>query len=368
MEWTKKAAFINREDELKFLNRWIKEQPENILFLFGPKSSGKTTLLNRFIKNSLSPGNWDVKHFNLREILICNYKDFIQTFFEIDYSKGKEDIKEKREYNLKVFKLTTEVQKGLKQKELDPFVIMKRELIKLASKNIRPLIVIDELQALEGIYMNGQRELIRELFNFFVAITKESHLCHVIIASSDGYFIERIYSDSKLTKTSKFYEIAYLKKDDMLYWLNNLYRESGITDLVLSDSQIERIWHYFGGSVWEVSSFLSTLMAGAVGNRIEDIFLENEAQKEVAAWKNRFQDYLGKSYDYDLFVSIHEILRNAGLFHEKDLMGKFDRAKLKEELGILVRNNLFSYNPVTGEYQPQGPIVALGLKAFCDEL
>ncbi len=49
-------------------------------------------------------------------------------------------------------------------------------------------------------------------------------------------------------------------------------------------------------------------------------------------------------------------------------MGKFDRAKLKEELGILVRNNLFSYNPVTGEYQPQGPIVALGLEAFCHEL
>lgn len=32
---------------------------------------------------------------------------------------------------------------------------------------------------------------------------------------------------------------------------------------------------------------------------------------------------------------------------------------LKEELGILVQKNLFSYNLVTGEYQPQGPSVAI---------
>ena len=49
-------------------------------------------------------------------------------------------------------------------------------------------------------------------------------------------------------------------------------------------------------------------------------------------------------------------------------MGQFDRAKLKAELGNLVRHNFFSYNPVTGEYKPQGPVVALGLEAFCREL
>jgi AAA+ ATPase superfamily predicted ATPase len=44
----------------------------------------------------------------------------------------------------------------------------------------------------------NQRELIKELINFFVAMTKESHLCHVLLSSSDGYFIEKIYNDSKL--------------------------------------------------------------------------------------------------------------------------------------------------------------------------
>ena len=88
-------------------------------------------------------------------------------------------------------------------------------------------------------------------------------------------------------------------------------------------------------------------MIGADHNGVEDGFLEDEANKEVFAWKNRFQDYLGKYYDYDLFSVIHAILLKSDTFHEKDLMGQFDRAKLKEELGNLVRHNFFSYNPVT---------------------
>ena len=158
-------------------------------------------------------------------------------FFVIDYYKSKEDVKEKREYNLKVFKLSTEVLKGLETKELDPFAVMKKELEKLANKGVNPLIIIDELQALENIYINGQRELIKELFNFFVSITTESHLYHVIISGSDGYFIEKIYNDSKLKKTSIFMEVDYLTKKDVGYWLDNLEKESAITRFVLTDRQ-----------------------------------------------------------------------------------------------------------------------------------
>ncbi len=212
-----KAPFIDRQDEFAFFQSWIDEEPKNILFLFGPKSSGKTTLLSRFIKQNLPDNRYDIKHFNLREIFIANYRHFIQAFFGIDYSKSKEDIKEQRQYNLKVFNLTVETLKGLEEKTLDPFAVMKQEMQKVVMQGVRPVIIIDELQALEGIYFNGQRELLKELFNFFVAMTKESHLCHVIIASSDGYFIERIYNDSKLKKTSKFLEVDYLSKEPCLY-------------------------------------------------------------------------------------------------------------------------------------------------------
>jgi AAA+ ATPase superfamily predicted ATPase len=184
LEYKKDVAFIYRERELKYLRDYIDIRPESILFLHGPKSSGKTTLLYKFFDQIQKEQKLDVKFLNLREKLIGNYKEFIRIFFGIDYSRSKEDVKEKREYNLfKFFKLSVEVLKGLNSGELDPFEIMKREFIKLTEKKIKPVIIIDELQAIDHIYMNNgdDRQVIIELFNFFVAMTKESHLAHVII-------------------------------------------------------------------------------------------------------------------------------------------------------------------------------------------
>ena len=145
----------------------------------------------------------------------------------------KEGIKEKREYNLKVFKLSVETFKGLQNKELDPFIIMKNELQKLVKKQIKPVIIIDELQALDEIYLNGGRRLITELFNFFVAMTKESHLAHIIICSADVYFLETGYTDSRLKKSSQVFEVNYLSKEDAFEWLLNLETYSKIKDIAL---------------------------------------------------------------------------------------------------------------------------------------
>jgi len=125
--FTKEPAFVNRKDELAYLQSWISAKPENILFLYGPKSSGKTTLIYRFIEQNLSNGKYDIKHFNLRELLLVNYESFLWAFFEL---KSSEQVKETRQYDLKVFKLSVETLKGLESKELDPFIVMKRELEK----------------------------------------------------------------------------------------------------------------------------------------------------------------------------------------------------------------------------------------------
>ncbi len=112
--YKKDVAFINREQELKYLSDYIDIRPESILFLHGPKSSGKTTLLYRFLDVIERKQKLDVKFLNLREKLIANYKDFIRIFFGIDYSKTKADIKEKREYGIfKFFKVSVEEFKGI---------------------------------------------------------------------------------------------------------------------------------------------------------------------------------------------------------------------------------------------------------------
>ncbi len=367
--FTKEPAFVNREDELAYLETWISARPENILFLYGPKSSGKTTLIYRFIDRNLSKGGYDIKHFNLRELLLVNYESFLQAFFEI---KEREQVKEARQYDLKVFKLGVETLKGLESRELDPFVVMKKELEKSNKKGIRPVIIIDELQALDEIYFNGGRELANEMVNFFVAMTKESHLCHVIIASSDGYFIERIYQDSKLKKTSEFMEVEYLHQTDVMDWLNNLDRYSKIDRFVLNNCQSEAIWNFFGGSCWEISNFLGNLLNIAKDGRILDDEFNGLLEKKLIFFRSMFVEYATIEPEKEQLL-----FKIAGLISDHPAKGfTFNELRslveddvwsisaLRTELNRLVRKNFLSYAPPRAEYALQGRSMELGLDAY----
>lgn len=354
MKYKQDVAFINRERELEYLSNFIDKKPSEILFVHGPKSSGKTILLYRFFDRIQKEQKVDVKFLNLREILIVNYKDFLKTFFGIDYALSKNNIKETRKYDLKIFKLTVEALKGLESGQIDPFSVMKCELIKLNEKGIKPVIIIDELQALEHIYINDQRELIKELFNFFVAITKESHLAHVIISSSDGYFIDTIYKESKLKKTSKFFKVDYLSREDVFEWLLNLQKYSKIEAYTLSDEDIEKIWDTVGGSMWEIQSFLTDLFS----RDLDDIL--HEYKKLMKAM---IDDYIG-------FDSIKESALK--IFSEESVWGRANlktRVVLGEQdlesvLNKIVTNNILYYDPTEAIFYPQGKSMEWGIKLY----
>ncbi len=365
--YAKEPAFVNREDELAYLQSWISAKPENILFLYGPKSSGKTTLIYRFIEQNLSHGKYDIKHFNLRELLLVNYESFLQAFFEM---KNREQVKETRQYDLKVFKLSVETLKGLELRELDPFVVMKRELEKSNKKGKRPVIIIDELQALDEIYFNGGRELLNEMFNFFVAMTKESHLCHVIIASSDGYFIDRVYQDSKLKKTSEFMEVEYLQQADVMDWLSHLDKHSKIDRFVLDDSQRAAIWDFFGGSCWEISNFLGNLLNIEKNGRILDGEFNRLLEKKLIFFRSMFVEYatiIPKKRA--LLQEMGRVVGNKRAFAIEDLaalveQGAWRAEELINELNNLVRKNFLAYAPPRAEYALQGLSMELGLDAY----
>jgi len=108
--YRKYAAFINRQKELQFLRDFIGEEPESMLFLHGPKSSGKTTLLYKFLEQMEKEQELDIKFLNLRKI----YTDF----------SGNYDFKD---------------------------FVMEKEFIRLKEEGIKPVLIIDELQALDNI-------------------------------------------------------------------------------------------------------------------------------------------------------------------------------------------------------------------------
>jgi AAA+ ATPase superfamily predicted ATPase len=117
---------------------------------------------------------------------------------------------------------------------------------KANDEGIKPVIILDEFQYLRGIklFKDEDTVLIKELFKFFIALTKQNNLAHVICLTSDSYYMEDLYSETKLTNTSRFYHIKHLSKPDIEYWL-------GETENCPKE-MVDEIWEHLGGSVWEI--------------------------------------------------------------------------------------------------------------------
>ena len=122
----------------------------------------------------------------------------------------------------------------------------------------------------------------------------------------------------------------------MFYWLTHLKKESGIKDFSLTEKQIERIWYYFGGSVWEISSFLSTMLMNSENESVADDLLEKEAMREITAYKVRFNNFYAGYREHRI-----RLLERANACLEKQ-----GRVVL-EDLESLIKKGLFSSDSIT---------------------
>jgi len=345
-------TFINREKEMAELRNYLEGRPNSILFLYGPKSSGKTTLMYRLFEQMKAEKRYEINFLNLREILLTSYDDFIDAFFKSSSTKNSLKTGIRRQYSLfGLFRLDAFTEKMLKKRQEDPFLIMKREFQRLIKKNIRPVVIIDEFHKLDGLYLpDKQKRLMVELMNFFVAMTKESHLCHVIIASSDAFFIEQVYVDSKLRKTSKFMKLDYLEKEDVFVWLRDIKKYNQIREYTLDEKQIERIWETVGGSAWEIHSVLEDLFQNSLNAVVSKIKREKVAM--IADW----------TFDDEARNCLLSYFRKQPIRKLTELAGTG-----KDILGQAVKDNILYYDPVDGIYGIQGKSLEWGIKGYFEE-
>ncbi|OAG27261.1 ATP-binding protein [Thermodesulfatator autotrophicus] len=266
------APFVDREEEIEFFVEWFSEVPQKILWVYGPKSSGKTTVIEYVVeKRLLGEGNWWeeskfwVKYINLREKLITSYRSFLESFIYPD-DVYREEVERNYWISLKFIGLDRRKLKEIKKRERDLFEEIM-EVIKKESKGKRAVLIIDEIQILRDLYIRngkGERELLKKFLNFCVRLTKETHLCHVVILTSNTVFIERIYNDAGLKETSEFKKIEHLKREQVFEWLEIEK---------IKKEEIELIWEYLGGSIPRILKMLSAYRKG------EDLeeFLKREA-------------------------------------------------------------------------------------------
>ena len=346
------TTFINREKEMAELRNYLEGRPNSILFLYGPKSSGKTTLMYRLFEQIEAEKRYEINFLNLREILLTSYDDFIDAFFKSSSAENGLKTGIRRHYSLfGFFKLDAFTEKMLKKHQEDPFLIMKREFQRLIKKGIQPVVIIDEFHKLDGLYLpDKQKRLMVELMNFFVAMTKESHLCHVIIASSDAFFIEQVYVDSKLRKTSEFIKLDYLEKEDAFVWLRDIKKYNQVQEYTLNEKQIEIIWKTVGGSAWEIYYILGKLFQYSLNAIVSKIKREKVAM--IAEW----------TFDDEARNCLLRHFRKQPIRKLTELAGTD-----KKLLGQAVKDNILYYDPADGIYGIQGKSLEWGIKGYFEE-
>jgi len=356
-EYRKYAAFIDRQTELKYLRDYIDEEPESMLFIHGPKSSGKTTLLYKFLEQIQEEQKLDVKFIDLRKTFTNVYEDFFKIFFHVE-TQGEKKETLASNINIGFFKIDAAVERKILEKRADPFKVMEAEFLDLTRSGIKPVLIIDELQALDKIYLDNDkdRQLITALFNFFVAMTKQSHLAHILIASSDGYFLNTVYNDSKLKKCSRFYKVDYLAKKDVTEWLLNLEKYSKIKAYRLTEEDAGKIWDAVGGSMWEIQDILTELF----DNPIDEVL--TIYKKKI---KGMIEYYIGTDMRKE---KILEVFLKRETAHIKDFMlQEIPVGDLEGLLQDMVRNNILYFDPTEAIYYPQGKSYRWGIRLYFEQ-
>ncbi|MCL0067626.1 ATP-binding protein, partial [Peptococcaceae bacterium] len=316
----RKGPFIDREREEQYLlNRFSENRPENILFLYGPKSSGKTTLLEYIAEEKLDKNKFYLNYVNFRRYLISNYSSFLNIYFYPVREENKSRLAKmidkfkiavgslKGEVRIPAqgvdFAISYDIYQAMEQKDIDPFAVMIEVLKNIGKKRV-PILILDEVQELEDIYINADRQkkyLLTEFFKFLVSLTKETHMAHVVVSTSSSIFIDYIYNHSNLAKTNKFYMIDHFDYETIKKWLE----VEGF-----AQEEINLIWEYLGGCPFDINSLLeerrmpdfelksylereANIIAGKIGMTIAK---ELETEEEQDCFINLLNDILKDEY------------------------------------------------------------------------
>ena len=342
--------FWDREKEKEWLKRYLKSEPNAILFVYGPKSSGKSTLLQKVAQEV--DGKINFYWYDLRGKVVSSYRDVLGVFFKEKGWKEKvlESIGKILKFNIYTFELDGEELTKVLRKEYDAFEIMENQLSKDMEKGSKPVIVFDELQKLKDVYMNGngdgqkpQRPLVKELFNFFVRLTKVLHLSHVIVMSSDTFFIEEVYADSTLKNCSRYYLVDFFD-DETAY---NILVNEGI-----DEKDAKEIVEKAGGVPWILEEVLESDQPLQV---LED--LKTQAKSDL---REKLAELSKKSLK--VYEDAREFLITLLNKEEIEYIGRN-----REKLELLVQMEILFYDPLKGKARFQTKLDELAAREILKE-
>ena len=341
----KKIEFHDREKETKEIMKILDVEPSLITFIYGPINSGKTTLINHLIEE-LSD-EYVVFYINLRTKFLSSYDEFIESLFEMEMEVGGASRKRKETLAELVSSVTKVagipinkefldyVFKDNKPKNAFSYIIKLFEEVRAREK--QPVLILDELQKIGDVKVNGF--LIYELFNFFIDLTKEKHLAHIFVATSDSLFLEQIYSEAMLEGRCR-----YLLVDDFDCETTSAFLEKhGFTD-----DEMTMVWGYCGGK----PGYLIELANTKLGS--EDIM--EKVDKMLEEDISRFIFMLARNKEIK-----NDIINMLTIFDSVEEVKYSDNMDI-DLLSFLVGQNILFLDPVNRMIKPQSRLNLLAIR------
>ena len=247
--------FFNRERDKEQFRRVISGEPNLVYFVYGPINSGKTSLVCEVLREL--PEEYVVFYINLRGRMIRDTNNFLDVLFDVDEGRSI-TFRQIKEYAKEILKDTGSVIEKVwgipipenifrgimssEERSKDVFKYLERLFISLKEQGKIPVFVLDELQMLREVVNGGNgRSILSKLFNFYVRMTKETHICHSIAVTSDSLFIEQTYSNARLEGRSEYILVDDLNKEEAF----EVYEGMGLGDK-------ELLWENIGGKIGDM--------------------------------------------------------------------------------------------------------------------
>jgi len=345
--------FYNREKEQQELLTILKIDPTLVYFMYGPINSGKTNLINEVLQHLQKP--LIPFYINLRGRNVGSSGDFLNVLFSVDRKSRFENVRDYLREMLKggadIVKQTTGIPIPVKLFDLvfqagdtgeDVFHYLEEFFTMLiAEKKFRPVFVLDELQMLKDIANSKGNLLLDNLFNFFVHMTKETHVCHCFAISSDSVFIQQIYGNARLEGRSNFLLIDDLDRDRAL----EMYDRFGFQDK-------ERVWSYIGGKIGDMVILHTWLQRGYDLTESLETMLNIVTNRLKLVEARLFQDNEQK---YSTTMDVLFQVGRAGSL-------PFEPKTMQAEVYFWVDENVLFLESVIGVVRSQGQLVQRAIK------
>ena len=347
-----RIEFHDRNREINEIKNILEREPSLITFIYGPINSGKTELISNVVKQ-LPAEDYAIFRINLRGRFIRGYEEFLDVLFDIDEERKEGNAKEYAKAILKDLKLIGGIPIPLnlferilerKERSKDVFKYIESFMEEISQKYV-PVLIVDELQVIGDVKIDEL--LIYKLFNFFIRLTKELHLCHVFAVSSDSLFIEEIYSEAMLQG-----RCDYLQVDDFDYEETMSFLEK----YGFSDEEKEQVWEYCGGKPVYLVKLINAKMSGkSIKDELEDM-LETRKSQILSI----FDDIALKKVD----VSEDAIKKEFSVFEAEE---KVRYERLNDAKVFLVKRNVLFVDPTRRTIRPQSKLDLLAIREVVKE-